>query len=53
MQEQTARDFICQCVNDHKNGEWYNEVNRMGISCLLEPLNDPSPYYRKDWKNNP
>ena len=46
-------DFIDRCVIDHKHGEWYTKVNRKGVPYLLEPADDPSPYYRNDWKIDP
>ena len=46
-------DFINKYVIDHKNGEWYTKVNRLGKPYLVEPNDDPSPYYRNDWKIDP
>lgn len=46
-------NFIDRCVIDHENGEWFTKVNRLGIPFLEEPQNDPSPYYRNDWKIDP
>lgn len=46
-------DFIDKNVIDHKNGEWFTKVNRLGQPYLIEPENDPSPYYRNDWKIDP
>ena len=46
-------DFIDRHVIDHKRGEWYTKVNRLGIPFLTEPEDDPSPYYRNDWKIDP
>lgn len=46
-------DFIDRCVIDHKGGEWYTKVNRLGVPYLEEPADDPSPYYRNDWKIDP
>ena len=46
-------DFIDRYVIDHKRGEWYTKVNRLGIPFLTEPEDDPSPYYRNDWKIDP
>ena len=46
-------DFIDRHVIDHKRGEWYTKVNRLGIPFLVEPEDDPSPYYRNDWKIDP
>ena len=48
-----AWDFIDNHVIDHKKGEWFTKVNRLGIPFLVEPENDPSPYYRNDWKIDP
>ena len=45
--------FIDQYVIDHKNGEWFTKVNRLGVPFLIEPKDDPSPYYRNDWKIDP
>lgn len=45
--------FIDKNVIDHVNGEWFTKVDRMGIPYLTEPENDPSPYYRNDWKIDP
>lgn len=46
-------DFIDRCVIDHKGGEWFTKVNRLGVPYLIEPADDPSPYYRNDWKIDP
>ena len=46
-------DFINRCVIDHEKGEWFTKVNRLGIPYLTEPEDDPSPYYRNDWKIDP
>jgi cellobiose epimerase len=46
-------NFIDNCVIDHKGGEWFTKVNRLGVPYLEEPENDPSPYYRNDWKIDP
>jgi len=46
-------DFIDKHVIDHENGEWFTKVNRLGVPYLIEPENDPSPYYRNDWKIDP
>jgi mannobiose 2-epimerase len=48
-----AWNFIDKHVIDHKNGEWFTKVNRMGDPFLIEPEDDPSPYYRNDWKIDP
>ena len=46
-------DFIDRHVIDHYRGEWYTKVNRLGVPFLTEPEDDPSPYYRNDWKIDP
>ena len=46
-------NFINQHVIDHENGEWFTKVNRLGVPFLIEPEDDPSPYYRNDWKIDP
>ena len=46
-------DFIDRYVIDHDRGEWYTKVNRLGVPFLTEPEDDPSPYYRNDWKIDP
>ena len=46
-------DFIDTHVIDHENGEWFTKVNRLGVPFLTEPKDDPSPYYRNDWKIDP
>lgn len=46
-------DFIDRCVIDHEGGEWFTKVNRLGVPYLEEPADDPSPYYRNDWKIDP
>jgi cellobiose epimerase len=46
-------NFIDRFIIDHENGEWFTKVNRLGIPYLEEPANDPSPYYRNDWKIDP
>lgn len=46
-------DFIDRCVIDHEGGEWFTKVNRLGVPYLIEPAEDPSPYYRNDWKIDP
>ena len=46
-------NFIDKHVIDHENGEWFTKVNRLGVPYLVEPENDPSPYYRNDWKIDP
>jgi len=46
-------NFIDKCLIDHKYGEWFTKVNRLGIPYLIEPADDPSPYYRNDWKIDP
>jgi cellobiose epimerase len=46
-------NFIDTHVIDHVNGEWFTKVNRLGVPFLTEPEDDPSPYYRNDWKIDP
>lgn len=46
-------NFIDNYIIDHENGEWFTKVNRLGIPYLTEPTDDPSPYYRNDWKIDP
>ncbi len=46
-------DFINTYLIDHERGEWFTKLNRLGIPYLVEPTNDPSPYYRNDWKIDP
>jgi len=46
-------NFIDIHVIDHEKGEWFTKVNRLGVPFLEEPENDPSPYYRNDWKIDP
>lgn len=48
-----AWDFIDRCVIDHEGGEWFTKVSRLGVPYLTEPEDDPSPYYRNDWKVDP
>jgi len=48
-----AWDFINRYVIDHEGGEWFTKVNRLGVPYLIEPADDPSPYYRNDWKIDP
>lgn len=48
-----AWDFIDKHVIDHEGGEWFTKVNRHGKPYLIEPEDDPSPYYRNDWKIDP
>ncbi len=48
-----AWDFIDSHVIDHARGEWFTKVNRHGQPYLVEPPDDPSPYYRNDWKIDP
>ena len=45
--------FIDRYVIDHERGEWYTKVSRLGVPFLVEPEDDPSPYYRNDWKIDP
>jgi mannobiose 2-epimerase len=46
-------DFIDRCVIDHKGGEWFTKVDRLGRPYLIEPADDPSPYYKNNWKVDP
>ncbi len=46
-------NFIDTCLIDHKHGEWFTKVSRLGVPYLEEPADDPSPYYRNDWKIDP
>ena len=46
-------NFVNTHIIDHENGEWFTKVNRLGIPFLNEPKDDPSPYYRNDWKIDP
>jgi len=46
-------NFIDTCLIDHEKGEWFTKLNRLGVPYLEEPANDPSPYYRNDWKIDP
>ncbi|MEI6821441.1 MAG: AGE family epimerase/isomerase [Bacteroidota bacterium] len=46
-------NFINNHVIDHVKGEWFTKVNRLGVPFLTEPKDDPSPYYRNDWKIDP
>lgn len=46
-------DFIDRYVIDHAGGEWFTKVSRFGKPFLVEPPDDPSPYYRNDWKIDP
>jgi cellobiose epimerase len=46
-------NFIDQHVIDHEHGEWFTKVSRLGVPYLTEPEDDPSPYYRNDWKIDP
>ncbi|MFO7617029.1 MAG: AGE family epimerase/isomerase [Bacteroidales bacterium] len=48
-----AWHFIDHHVIDHEYGEWFTKVNRLGVPFLEEPPDDPSPYYRNDWKIDP
>ena len=45
--------FINTCLIDHVRGEWFTKLNRLGVPFLVEPADDPSPYYRNDWKIDP
>ncbi len=46
-------NFINNHLIDHERGEWYTKLNRLGVPYLVEPEDDPSPYYRNDWKIDP
>lgn len=46
-------NFINTYLIDHQRGEWFTKLNRLGEPFLVEPENDPSPYYRNDWKIDP
>ena len=46
-------NFVNNFMIDHRNGEWFTKVNRLGVPYLIEPENDPSPFYRNDWKIDP
>ena len=46
-------NFINTYLIDHERGEWYTKLNRLGVPFLVEPPDDPSPYYRNDWKIDP
>jgi cellobiose epimerase len=46
-------NFIDACLVDHERGEWFTKLNRLGVPYLVEPEDDPSPYYRNDWKIDP
>jgi mannobiose 2-epimerase len=46
-------NFIDTCLIDHERGEWFTKLNRLGVPYLEEPADDPSPYYRNDWKIDP
>jgi len=46
-------NFIDTCLIDHERGEWFTKLNRLGVPFLVEPEDDPSPYYRNDWKIDP
>jgi len=45
--------FIDTYLIDHQRGEWFTKLNRLGVPYLVEPADDPSPYYRNDWKIDP
>jgi cellobiose epimerase len=45
--------FIDKYLIDHEKGEWFTKLNRLGVPYLTEPADDPSPYYRNDWKIDP
>ena len=46
-------EFIDTYLIDHQRGEWYTKLNRFGVPYSVEPADDPSPYYRNDWKIDP
>lgn len=46
-------NFIDTHLIDHENGEWFTKLNRLGVPYIIEPKDDPSPYYRNDWKIDP
>ena len=46
-------NFIDTHLIDHERGEWFTKLNRLGEPYLVEPADDPSPYYRNDWKVDP
>lgn len=46
-------NFINTYLIDHERGEWFTKLNRLGVPYLVEPADDPSPYYRNDWKIDP
>jgi len=48
-----AWNFIDKHLIDHDGGEWFTKLNRFGEPYLIEPEDDPSPYYRNDWKVDP
>lgn len=50
---QLSWDFIDKYVIDHEGGEWFTKVNRLGKAYVIEPEDDPSPFYRNDWKIDP
>lgn len=43
-------NFIDCHMIDHERGEWFTKVSRFGEPFLVEPPDDPSPYYRNDRK---
>jgi mannobiose 2-epimerase len=45
--------FIDRFVIDHEGGEWFTKVTRLGQPFITEPADDPSPFYRNDWKIDP
>ena len=48
-----AWNFIDTHLIDHEHGEWFTKVNRLGVPYLVEPADDPSPYYLNDRKIDP
>jgi len=45
--------FIDENLVDHEGGEWFTKLNRLGKPYLVEPADDPSPFYRNDRKVDP
>lgn len=45
--------FIDAHLIDHEKGEWFTKLNRLGEPYRVEPQDDPSPFYRNDWKVDP
>lgn len=53
MTAKLAWQFIDTYLIDHERGEWFTKLNRLGEPFMVEPPDDPSPYYRNDWKVDP